>query len=111
MADSTGGAALRDFIYLDAERISSIAAQLDVSLPGSIDRVEIERTFVGIEKGLVRRVNVLQVGRDFEFSNWTPEGFADGQFVRATGLVRFLDYSWLSMALSGLPAVLRKMSK
>jgi hypothetical protein len=31
--------------------------------------------------------------------------------VHASGVVRLFDFNWLSMALSGLPAVLKKMSK
>jgi len=42
---------------------------------------------------------------------WTPDAFHDGQFVTAQGTVRLLDFSWLTLALSGLPAVLRKMNK
>src|SRR5207248_6111695 len=50
-----------------------------------------------------------RVEAGFDFSRW--ETFTDGQIVWASGTIRLLDYSWLATALTGLPAVLRKMSK
>jgi hypothetical protein len=104
---------LRDFVYLDCERVGSLAAQVEGGdwSGGPGDRAGPERLFMRIEPALAGRAGVMEIDGDFDFAKWTPEGFADGQFVRASGLVRLLDYSWLSMALSGLPAVLRKMSK
>jgi hypothetical protein len=105
---------LRDFIHLDHERVRSLAAQLGVSelSPQGIpaDRVSRERLFLQVEPALLAR-GVERIGPDFDFTRWTPETFADGQFVTATGTLRLMDYTWLSMALTGLPAVLRKMSK
>jgi hypothetical protein len=105
--------ALRDFVYLDSDRVASLGAQLDVDAGAGHGggRVGDERVFRDVEPALSKRAAVLEVDEGFEFSNWTQETFVDGQFVRVRGLVRLLDYSWLSMALSGLPAVLRKMSK
>jgi hypothetical protein len=111
MADSNAGAAVRDFIYLDSERVPSLGAQLEVGVPGEAERVQAERMFLAVEAAVEKRGNVLEIGEGFDFAKWRPETFADGQFFRATGLVRILDYTWLAMALSGLPAVLRKMSK
>jgi hypothetical protein len=113
-------AALRDFIYLDFDRVRSLAAQLGVPSPqagggdastGASDRVDRERLVLRLEPALVARGNVLRIGADFDFDKWVPETFADGQFVLATGVVRVMDFSWLAQALSGLPAVLKKMSK
>ena len=51
----------------------------------------------------------MRIDANFDFSGWS--NFTDGQLVLATGTVRLLDFSWLALALGGLPAVLRKMSK
>ena len=106
---------LRDFIYLDDERVRSVAAQLGIDASSASvsadDRAARERLFLQVEPALLARTGSAAIGRDFDFAHWSPDGFADGQFVRATGAVRLLDYSWLAMALGGLPAVLKKMSK
>src|SRR5688500_3215330 len=103
---------LRDYIYLDFERIRSIAAQLRIGGDTSADgRAARESLLSQIEPALVARGNVAQIDTSFDYSKWTPDGFTDGQFVRASGVVRILDFAWLSDALGGLPAVLRKMSK
>src|SRR5688500_15336144 len=102
---------LKDFIYLDADRVASLAAQLDVHTPGAPDRAADERRFLAIEPELLRRGSALQIDKSFDFSSWKPETFRDGQVVRASGVVRLLDFAWLAAALGGLPAVLRKMSK
>src|SRR5829696_3397541 len=103
---------LRDYIYLDVPRVRSIASQLRVGTDAdATDQPARESLFAQIETALVARGNVAQVDASFDFSKWTPDGFADGQFVRATGIVRILDFAWLSAALGGLPAVLKKMSK
>ena len=103
---------LRDYIYLDFPRLRSIAAQLRIATESDADRPARESLLAQIEPALVARGNVAQIDASFDFSNkWKPDGFADGQFVRASGVVRILDFAWLSTALGGLPAVLKKMSK
>jgi hypothetical protein len=111
-------AAYREFIYLDVERVQSVAAQLDVRsdserLAGdaALSRAARERLFLDLEAALLGRADALRVGPDFDFARWSPGTFADGQFVHVTGIVRLLDYTWLARALGGLPAVLKKMSK
>ena len=105
---------LRDYIYLDFPRVRSIAAQLRVTPESdAADQAPArESLFAQIEPALVARGNVAQIDAAYDFAGkWTPDAFADGQFVRATGVVRMLDFAWISAALGGLPAVLRKMSK
>jgi hypothetical protein len=104
---------LRDYIYLDFPRVRSIAAQLRVaSESDAVDGPARESLFAQLEPALVARGNVAQIDASYDFAGkWTPDAFADGQFVRATGVVRILDFAWISSALGGLPAVLRKMSK
>jgi hypothetical protein len=104
-------ATLRDFIYLDPDRVLSLAAQLDFPAPADDTRAAREGLYLRLEPALLER-NAVTVDASYDFENrWTPTAFADGQFVRATGVVRLLDFAWLTLALSGLPAVLRKMSK
>jgi hypothetical protein len=111
-SQSTG---VRDFIYLDHPRVRSMAAQLDVADPSGAgdgaDRVERERLFLRVEPALTGGATALRIGPEFDFASWKPETFADGRFVVGTGALRLMDYAWLSLALTGLPAVLRKMSK
>ena len=105
---------LKDFIYLDPDRVRSLFGQIhpdqDATATGD-DRPALERLFLQIEPALLARESVLQIGRGFDFAGWTAEAFTDGRVVRATGVVRLLDFQWLTLALGGLPAVLRKMSK
>jgi hypothetical protein len=105
---------IRDFIYLDYPRVRSMAAQLDVTdssgAGGDADPVRRERLFLQVEPVLTGR-GALRVGPDFDFATWKPETFTDGRYVVASGTLRLMDYAWLSLALTGLPAVLRKMSK
>ena len=103
---------LREFIYLDAQRVRSLAAQFELSAPVSaVDRTAAEGLFLKVEPLLLTRATVKPIDASFDFNGWTPEAFPDGQFLRATGAVRLMDFAWLSEALAGLPAVLRKMSK
>jgi hypothetical protein len=109
MADSP----LRDFIYLDHDRVRSLAAQMDIEAGADEgDRSAREQLFLRAEPTLRGRSGLLQIGPDFDFAGkWMADSFSDGQFVIATGIVRLLDFSWLALALGGLPAVLRKMNK
>jgi len=105
--------ALREFIYLDAERVRSLAAQLQLE-GGAVGngRVDHERLLMQMEPALLARPGAMKLDSSFDFAaQWTRERFADGQIVQASGIVRLFDFGWLSMALSGLPAVLKKMSK
>src|SRR5947208_11651204 len=106
---SDPAAALRDFVYLDPDRVASLAAQLDLPDAQSTDRAARERLFLRLEPTLTARA--ARVDESFDYAQWKPDAFADGQFVRTTGVVRLLDFAWLTLALGGLPSVLRKMSK
>jgi hypothetical protein len=78
---------------------------------GGFDRAARERLYLSVESVILGRPSTARIGPDFDFGKWTPGAFTDGQFVRITGIVRLLDYTWLARALGGLPAVLKKMSK
>ncbi|MGH7214933.1 MAG: hypothetical protein ACREIT_09235 [Tepidisphaeraceae bacterium] len=103
---------LRDFIYLDYDRTRSLAAQLGIETGATTDdRAARERLFMAVEPALIARGQPLRLDPAFEVTHWTPDAFADGRFVVATGPVRLLNFAWLSSALDALPAVLKKMSK
>jgi hypothetical protein len=107
---------VRDFIYLDYGRVKSLAAQLGVDeqrgggAAAAADPTDRERTLLALEPVVMGR-GATQINSNYDFAAWTPESFSDGQFVVARGAVRLLDFSWLAMALTGLPAVLKKMSR
>src|SRR5205823_1590634 len=100
--------AIRDYIYLDADRVRSLAAQLRLAPAPADDRAAREALFAQVEPALS---SVMRIDDAFDFANWTESAFSDGQFIRASGTLRLLDYAWLSAAMGGLPAVLKKMSK
>ena len=106
---------LRDFIYLDVARVQSLAAQLGAAPEQAalevVGRPAQERLFLTVEVALATLSPPSRVGPEFDFAQWQPGTFKDGGFFAATGTVRLLDFAWLSGSLSGLPAVLRKMSK
>jgi hypothetical protein len=102
---------IREYIYLDWQRVRSLAVQLKVESDSESDsQAARERAFAEVERKL-SDAGATIIAADFDFEKWTPETFRDGQTVIASGAIRFLDYTFLAAALSGLPAVLRKMSK
>src|SRR4051812_31867830 len=99
---------LRECIFLDTGRLRSIAAQLRIAASEADDQVGLEDVLWQLEP----KLEWLNIDGNFDFAGkWTPTGFRDGQFIRTSGVVRILDFAWLSAALGGLPAVLKKMSK
>src|SRR5258706_10572813 len=101
---------LADFIYLDPDRIMSLAAQLRMAA-APVDRAARERLFMELEPAILGRTGAERIDSTFDFARWVPETFTDGQFVRAAGVVRLLDFAWLTLALGGLPAGRREMGK
>lgn len=104
---------VRELIYLDAQRVRSLAAQFKLaeSIDSPGDRVILERFVQHLEPLLLLRPGTVKIDADFDFSQWKPDFFVDGQFAFIRGVVRLMDYNFLTLALSGLPAVLRKMNK
>jgi len=139
--------ALRDFIYLDWDRLRSLAAQLLQGLPEgktaeqsheSAVRGQLEGNAIWLLKGQVgtdyrffRAENetrsfhhyvyslfeqtlrdnrsILFIDDEFDFNKWTSDYFRDGQFVLAQGMVRFMDYEWVSIMLEALPEMYRTL--
>ncbi len=88
---------LRDFIYLDPERVLSLAAQLQLQGDPPADRAGRERLFLELEPALLARSGAARIDATFDFARWVPETFTDGQFVTTTGVVRLLDFAWLTL--------------
>ncbi len=136
---------LRDFVYLDWERVRSLAAQLFRGVPqdataekGSEVAAEgrLEGGVVGLLKGqagadyryfrtenetrsfhhyvyslvedrLSKDRLITPIDAGFDFKQWTNSFFRDSQFVRVTGVVRLMDFAWISTMLEALPKMLR----
>jgi len=135
---------LRDFIYLDWERVRSFSAQLLKGIPqdatldaghelGAEGQVEAKlpwilkghaggdyryfrsqsetrslhhHVYTLFEEQLEENNLLITIDDTFEFSQWTEDFFYDGQFVRVTGMVRLMDYAWISMMLEALPKMM-----
>jgi hypothetical protein len=63
-----------------------------------------------VEEKLSDNKSVLLINNEFDFGNWTENYFRDGQFVLAKGLVRFMEYEWVSMMLEALPEMYRTLT-
>jgi hypothetical protein len=116
---------LRDYIYLDWERVRVLAAQAAPGeQPGGLSvlsgafaddrrfykhegetRSLHASVFAGLEAALGERV--ADIGTSYDFSLWSPQLFQDGQFIRTTGLVRLLDYPWLASVMETMPRMLK----
>ncbi len=135
---------LRDFVYLDWERVRSLAAQIfrgipqdttsetgkEASLSGEVEgglfgflkgksgadyrylKTENETrslhhyVYSLVENELVKSKYSISVDDKFDSTNWTKNFFHDGQFVRATGIVRFIDYGWTTTMIEALPGMM-----
>jgi len=135
---------LRDFVYLDWERVRSIAAQLFRGIPENLTAetggeatvgANIEGGILGILKGqaegdyryfrtqnetrsfhhyvyslveerLGKEKIIMSIDSHFDFDNWTRATFHDGQFVRITGILRLIDYSWTMGLMEAMPKMM-----
>lgn len=135
---------IRDFIYLDWERVRSFSAQLLKGVPqdtlldtghelGAEGQVEAglpwllkghggadyryfraqsetrslhHHVYTLFEEELEKNSLVTSINDAFDFDRWTEDFFHDGQFVRTTGTVRLIDYSWISTMLEALPKMM-----
>lgn len=142
---SSAKAELREFVYLDWERVRSLAAQLFEGIPETSSDEKGREVTVGghiegaipaiikakggadyryfrtgnetrslhhyvytlVEKRLLKDDLITVVGADFDSDVWDPTFFRDGQFVRLTGVVRIMDYDWVSTVLDALPRMLK----
>ena len=137
---------IRDFIYLDAERLRSYAAQVFGGVPeetskesgheaggaataeaglfrflraqGEVDyryhrsatetRSMHHHVYSLFEQELSDSNLITDIDRNFDYeTQWEPETFEDGSFMRARGLVRCTDYGAAVQSMSAFPAVLK----
>jgi hypothetical protein len=59
------------------------------------------------EERLVDRGMVTEVEDDFDITQWNEDFFHDGRFIRVVGLVRLMDYAWVSTMMEALPEMMR----
>jgi hypothetical protein len=138
---------LRDFIYLDTERVRSFSAQLLEGVPDTATReaaheVGAEAT---VEAGLLKVVRgqggadyryhrsasetrslhhhvyslmeealekagfITTIDESFNFDDWTADSFTDGQFVRAHGAVRLIDYKRVTAQMQAMPKMMKSL--
>ena len=140
---------MRDFIYLDSERVRSYVAQLHGGVPdlaedkkgrevGAEGNVEggiplIAKASGGadlryfrsttetlslhhavysmFEEELEKTQRVECIDAGFDFTQWTTDHFADGQFIRVVGEMVIIDYAAIAETVSGLPRLLSVSSQ
>lgn len=138
-------AVLRDFVYLDWERVRSMTAQLFRGVPvdatnekgheitgrgqlegsllklikaqggadyryfrtGNETRSFHHYVYSLLEDRLLQEGMVTNIDVDFDHDLWSEDFFHDGQFVRVVGLVRLMDYAWVSKMMTALPRMMR----
>lgn len=134
-------AGLRDFIYLDFERVRSYAAQL---LEGVPDKQEVgssheaggeasaeaglfnlmkaqggadyryqrsstetrslhHQVYVLFEDALEERGYLRTVDATYNYEDWDPDNFVDGEFVKVYGEVRLVNYTKTFVQMQALP--------
>ena len=135
---------IRDFIYLDWDRVRSIAAQLFQGLPQEISSGTSDESRTGgsieagmlpffraksegdlryfrhsnetrsfhhhiyslLEEDLLKKEMVTKIDSKSEPSTWTIDSFIDGQFILVNGLIRLIDYNYISRWLTNVPKFL-----
>lgn len=136
---------LRDFVYLDWERVRSLAAQLFHGVPEDVSTEkghqlggegQLGGSALGLLKGQVqadyryfRTENetrsfhhhvyslvegqltseglITEVNQGFDFNQWSEAFFCDAQFILVKGLVRLMDFAWISAMMEGLPKMMQ----
>ena len=125
---------LRDFFYLDVDRIRSLLAQLREGIPEAFEKRQVQRGGGGIKLGLsldyayeradsetrsvhhymyslleetLRQTDRLQVvDASFTIDRWSRDGLPDGTLVLANGYLRLLDFEKITEAVESMPRIL-----
>jgi ADP-ribose pyrophosphatase YjhB (NUDIX family) len=138
---------LRDFIYLDTERVRSFSAQLLEGVPDTATReaaheigaegtveaglLKVVRGEVGadyryhrsasetrslhhhvytlMEEALEKAGFITTIDESFNFDEWAPDAFTDGQFVRVRGAVRLIDYKRVTAQMQAMPKMMKSL--
>lgn len=137
--------AIKDFIYLDWERIRSLASQLFKGVPGDVEKqkgheIAAEGKIEGslplilkakaggdyryfktesetrsfhhyvyslVEESLLDNRHIKIIDENFNFEDWVIENFKDGEYILGEGILRLMDYSWISSMLKALPRMMK----
>lgn len=137
-------AIVRDFVYLDWERVRSLGAQLLTGLPEAATEekqresgveAQIEGGIWGLFKGkggvdyryvragsetrslhhhvyslfeeaLLTSDQLIQIHGEHGLP-WQESTFSDGAFVLISGVIRFMDYTWLTQSFEALPRIMK----
>jgi hypothetical protein len=115
-------APLRELLYLDLDRALTLTSQLGAdTAPPAADPPAPPNSPAGrthlhhhLEQSLAARGTLLDIGPSFDYSRWQNSGegsFQDGQLVRASGMIRILDYPWLASVMETMPRMLKVMHR
>lgn len=109
---------LRDYIYLDWERVRSLAPQVTAapgpeaggaSSPGSEgSRTHQQETYAQLEQALTETGKVTCLDATYDYpAQWTESGLRDGQFIMTSGVFRVIDYENTSHFLAAAPDLMK----
>ncbi len=127
---------LRDFFYLDIDRVRSLVAQLRQGAPEALEKTNVHQGQAGVklleyayerresetrsvhhymfallEEALRGTKRILVIDEEYPQSQWTQDLPADGQLVLARGRIRFLDFENLVGALEAFPQLLATVTQ
>src|SRR5947207_6962811 len=99
---------LRDFVYLDRDRLGSMAVQLLGEAPLDGSAAADVRLYLQVEDKLrsTGRLTALDSSTDLA-SAWTKDTLRDGMFVRAVGAIRLMDFRWTGALMTALPRMVK----
>lgn len=125
--DDQARSSLRDFVYLNIDKVRSLVAQLQHGAPETVQRTDVGQAELGLrsvlaakyafetsstetrsihhrlydilEDHLKEEPKLLSVGPDLDHTQWQPDLFRDGTFVLIHGYVRILDFDRLVASL------------
>ena len=126
-SDDEASSSVRDFVYLNIDKVRSLVAQMQHGAPETVQRTHAGRTELGVrsvvaakyaleasstetrsihhrlydilEDHLKGRNKLLSLGPDLDETQWQPTLFSDGTFILVHGYVRILDFGRLVASL------------
>jgi hypothetical protein len=130
---------IRDFFYLDTERVRSFIAQLQEGLPEAVqkshthtgkgglshvvraeyamERAESETRsmhhylYSMLETALQRENKLVEVDESYPLERWNGESLPDGTLILARGRIQLLDVQRTVDALQSLPRLMKAISR
>lgn len=123
---------LRDFMYLDIDKIRSFVAQANEGYPDAVEKSTNQKGGVGVsvldyamersstetisvhhhlysilERYLLAEQRTISVGVGAKPFDWTRDNLLDGRFVLAEGNIRLLDFRSMATAMAGIPQMMK----